>query len=127
MKGQTREPAIGRATWSPASVRGAGLYPAGGIESAVAVRAHGLPPDPVTPPKSKPAAAAALPASYEAALTELEQLLASIEGGRLPLEELLAGYQRGAQLLTYCRERLEAVEQQVKVLEDGTLKPWTST
>jgi exodeoxyribonuclease VII small subunit len=66
------------------------------------------------------------PASYEAALAELEALVASMEGGQLPLEGLLEGYRRGAELLQFCRARLQAVEQQVKVLEDGTLKPWAS-
>ncbi len=64
------------------------------------------------------------PASYEAALEELEQLVGRIESGQLPLEQLLAGYQRGAQLLQFCREKLQAVEQQIKVLDEGTLKPW---
>ncbi|MES2635229.1 MAG: exodeoxyribonuclease VII small subunit [Pseudomonadota bacterium] len=65
------------------------------------------------------------PASYEAALEELEQLVGLIESGQLPLEQLLSGYQRGAELLTFCRDRLQAVEQQVKVLDEGVLKPWT--
>jgi len=69
-------------------------------------------------------AAPALPESYEAALAELEQLVARMESGALPLDQLLVGYQRGAQLLAHCRERLEAVEAQVKLLEDGQLKPW---
>lgn len=64
------------------------------------------------------------PASFDAALVELEQLVAAMEGGALPLEQLLAGYQRGAELLGFCRERLQAVEQQVKLLDDGTLKAW---
>jgi exodeoxyribonuclease VII small subunit len=64
------------------------------------------------------------PASYEAALDELEQLIARIESGQLPLEQLLAGYQRGAQLLQFCRYKLQAVEHQIKVLDEGTLKPW---
>ncbi len=66
-----------------------------------------------------------MPANYEVALSELESLVASMEGGQLPLDGLLAGYRRGAELLQYCRGRLEAVEQQVKVLEDGQLKPWS--
>jgi exodeoxyribonuclease VII small subunit len=66
-----------------------------------------------------------LPATYEAALAELEQLVGRIESGQLPLEELLAGYQRGAQLLQFCRDKLQAVEQQIKVLDEGVLKPWT--
>ena len=72
----------------------------------------------------KSPADAALPATYEAALAELEQLVGQMESGALPLDQLLASYQRGAQLLQFCRTRLEAVEQQVKLLEDGQLKPW---
>ena len=68
----------------------------------------------------------AVPASYEEALSELDRLVAAMEGGQLPLDRLLESYKRGADLLTFCRSRLEAVEQQVKVLEDGQLKPWTS-
>jgi exodeoxyribonuclease VII small subunit len=67
----------------------------------------------------------ALPASYEAALQELEALVARLESGQLPLDQLLTGYQRGAQLLKFCRDRLEAVENQIKVLEGTELKPWT--
>ena len=64
------------------------------------------------------------PANYEAALSELEALVAAMEGGQLPLEGLLTSYRRGAELLQFCRSRLEAVEQQVKVLENGQLKAW---
>jgi exodeoxyribonuclease VII small subunit len=69
--------------------------------------------------------AAPTPSSYEDALAELERLVAAMEGGQLPLDRLLEGYKRGAELLTYCRGQLGAVEAQVKVLEDGQLKPWT--
>ncbi len=65
------------------------------------------------------------PVSYEAALEELEQLVGRIESGQLPLEQLLTGYERGAELLRFCRDKLEAVENQIKVLDEGTLKPWT--
>lgn len=67
-----------------------------------------------------------LPASYEAALAELERLVGSMESAQLPLDQLLGAYQRGAQLLGFCRSRLEAVEQQVKKLEDGQLTPWSA-
>ena len=66
------------------------------------------------------------PASYEAAMEELEQLTGRIESGQLPLEQLLAGYERGAELLKFCREKLQAVEDQIKVLDAGVLKPWAS-
>lgn len=66
------------------------------------------------------------PASYEQALAELDRLVQQMEGGQLPLDQLLDGYRRGADLLAFCRGRLQAVEEQVKVLEDGQLKAWTS-
>lgn len=66
----------------------------------------------------------AAPANYEDALTELERLVAAMEGGQMPLDNLLESYRRGAELLAFCRDRLEAVEAQVKVLEGGQLKPW---
>lgn len=65
------------------------------------------------------------PSSYEAALEELEQLVARIESGQMPLEQLLTGYQRGAVLLAFCRERLQAVQEQIKVLDAGTVQAWT--
>jgi exodeoxyribonuclease VII small subunit len=75
--------------------------------------------------KTSPATTPSLPpANYEQALAELEGLVAAMEGGQLPLDGLLQSYRRGADLLVYCRERLEAVESQVKVLEEGQLKPW---
>lgn len=70
-----------------------------------------------------------LPATYEAALAELEGLVQNLESGQVPLDELLAGYQRGAALLALCKDKLAAVEDQIKLLEaspQGALvtKPW---
>ena len=64
------------------------------------------------------------PDSYESALAELESLVARIDAGELPLNQLLVNYQRGAFLLQFCRDQLAAVETQIKLLEDGQLKPW---
>lgn len=64
--------------------------------------------------------------SYEAALRELEQLVSHLESGQLALDQLLVSYQRGAQLLAFCSDRLTAVENQVKVLEGAELKPWAA-
>jgi exodeoxyribonuclease VII small subunit len=76
------------------------------------------------PSSAKVQAEPAHPASYEEAVRELEQLLAKLESGQLPLDQLLTHYQRGATLLTYCRERLAAIENQISVLDEGSLKPW---
>lgn len=67
-----------------------------------------------------------LPDTYEAAIAELEAIVSAMDEGRLTLEDTLASYQRGAQLLKFCRDKLAVVEQQVKVLEDGELKPFLS-
>jgi exodeoxyribonuclease VII small subunit len=65
-----------------------------------------------------------MPTSYEAAMAELEALTARLESGDMPLDQLLSGYQRGAALLQFCRDKLQAVEDQIKVLDDGALKNW---
>jgi exodeoxyribonuclease VII small subunit len=80
-------------------------------------------------PASTPRAAAEAPtpevaASYEAALAELDALVERMESAQLPLDGLLDAHRRGAALLAYCRQRLEAVQQQVQLLEEGQLKPW---
>ncbi|MHB1091982.1 exodeoxyribonuclease VII small subunit [Thiobacillus sp.] len=69
----------------------------------------------VTPPKD-----------YESALAELEAIVAEMESGQLPLEASLSAYKRGAELLQYCRQRLTAAEQQVKILENGALQPFNA-
>jgi exodeoxyribonuclease VII small subunit len=62
------------------------------------------------------------PASFEAALAELEQIVARMEGGQLPLKDALAAYQRGAVLLQYCQAVLKDAQMQVDVLEKDVLK-----
>lgn len=59
---------------------------------------------------------------FEAAMAELEQIVSDMEAGKLSLEDSLAAYKRGAELLSYCRSRLEDAQQQVRVLEDSVLK-----
>jgi len=67
--------------------------------------------------------AGAPPETYEAALAELDELVARMEGGSLSLEESLAAYRRGAVLVKFCQQQLEKVEQQVRVLDGETLRP----
>jgi exodeoxyribonuclease VII small subunit len=62
------------------------------------------------------------PASFESALSELEAIVARMEGGQLPLKESLAAYERGARLLQYCQAALRDAQQQVEILEKGVLK-----
>ena len=76
------------------------------------------PIDPSEPP------AIDTPVSFETAMQELERLVAQLESGAMPLEQLLTGYQRGAALLQFCRDKLQAVEEQIQVLDNGTTKAW---
>jgi exodeoxyribonuclease VII small subunit len=71
---------------------------------------------------TKPAKSSAEP-SFEKALAELESLVAKMEDGGLTLEQSLAAHRRGLELARQCRERLEAAQQQVRVLEGEALKP----
>ena len=63
--------------------------------------------------------------NFEAALTELERVVATMEAGKLSLEDSLAAYQRGAELLDICRSRLQDVQQKVQILEAGALNNFT--
>ncbi len=64
----------------------------------------------------------ASPKSFEAAITELEGLVAAMEAGNLSLEDSLAAYKRGMELTGYCQKALADAEQQVKILGNGLLK-----
>jgi exodeoxyribonuclease VII small subunit len=64
--------------------------------------------------------------SFEAALTELEQIVTSMEEGQMPLEQSLAAYKRGAELLKLCQAALHDAQQQVRILEDNVLKSFGS-
>ena len=62
------------------------------------------------------------PASFEAAMAELETLVADLESGRLPLAEALAAYRRGAQLLQFAQVQLQNAQDEVRILEGDMLK-----
>ncbi len=59
------------------------------------------------------------PASFEAALAELETIVREMEAGKLPLEQSLAAFERGTALLKHCQEALAAAEQKLQVLDAG--------
>ena len=62
------------------------------------------------------------PLTFEKALEELEALVAHMEDGKLPLEESLAAYQRGAELIKFCEGRLSDAQARIAVLEGGELR-----
>ncbi len=64
------------------------------------------------------------PRDFESALKELEALVLDMENGDLSLEDSLAAYKRGIALSAFCQKKLDAAEQQIKVLENGVLKDY---
>lgn len=58
---------------------------------------------------------------FEVALAELEQIVQGMEDGRLPLEESLAAYRRGTELLKHCQQQLGNAERKIRILENDTL------
>jgi len=64
----------------------------------------------------------AQPPSFEKALEELESLIARMEDGKLPLEESLAAYQRGAELIKFCESKLADAQARVAILDGEQLR-----
>lgn len=60
--------------------------------------------------------------TFEKALEELESLVARMEDGKLPLEESLAAYQRGAELIKFCETKLTDAQARIAILEGGELR-----
>jgi exodeoxyribonuclease VII small subunit len=50
-----------------------------------------------------------------------------MEGGELLLEQSLEDYKRGSELIRFCQAQLAAAQQQVRVLEEGLLKPFANS
>ncbi|MGQ0750874.1 MAG: exodeoxyribonuclease VII small subunit [Betaproteobacteria bacterium] len=65
--------------------------------------------------------------TFESAVAELEKIVDSMESGQLSLEDSLASYKRGAELLKFCQSALQEAAQQVKLLENGVLKNFGPT
>ncbi|WP_370262264.1 exodeoxyribonuclease VII small subunit [Limnobacter sp.] len=63
------------------------------------------------------------PESFEAAMAELESLVAAMDNQQLGLDALLTDYKRGAQLVKYCRDRLSQVREEVQAIESSLQAP----
>ena len=71
---------------------------------------------------SKPQAIETL--SFEQALTELETIVRSLEGGKIPLEDSITAYERGAALKEHCARKLaeaQAKIEKITVGKDGSV------
>ncbi len=57
--------------------------------------------------------------SYEEAFNQLEQVLARLEAGDLPLEESLTLFEQGAALAALCARKLDEAELRVRQWQPG--------
>jgi exodeoxyribonuclease VII small subunit len=49
-------------------------------------------------------------------MERLEVIVEQMENARLPLEELIRGYEEGTRLIRVCSERLSAAEQRIEII-----------
>ena len=57
--------------------------------------------------------------SFEQAMERLDEIVARMEVEKLPLEEMVASYEEGMQLLQSCRQRIEAARRRVELINAG--------
>ncbi|MBL50103.1 MAG: exodeoxyribonuclease VII small subunit [Roseibacillus sp.] len=57
--------------------------------------------------------------TFEQAMGELETLVEAMENDQLPLEELVAHYEKGAGLLQHCEKVLAAAKERIELIEVG--------
>ena len=63
--------------------------------------------------------------TFEAALAQLEEIVAKLEAGDLPLDDALALFERGQRLTALCGAKLDEAELQVhKLSASGALEPF---
>lgn len=58
-----------------------------------------------------------IPADFEQAIAQLEQIVGQIENDEVKLEVALEKYQQGMVLVKFCQDKLAEVEQKVKILD----------
>ena len=65
--------------------------------------------------------------SFEEAMAELSALVQASESGKLPLEEMLTGLERGQKLAAHCRGKLSELERRIEILAggDGNAPEWS--
>ncbi len=57
--------------------------------------------------------------SFEAALSELESIVSTLEKGQVPLEESIKLYERGELLKKHCESLLKSAEQRIEKITLG--------
>ncbi len=66
--------------------------------------------------------------NFEMAIKQLEQTIDDIEAGNIDLEQALNKYKEGVSLVKFCQEKLQDIEQKIKILDQDSnqLKDFTT-
>lgn len=56
------------------------------------------------------------PPDFESAMSRLDEIVTRMESNRLPLNELLAGYEEGTKLVDVCTAQLNAAEKRIEMI-----------
>ena len=54
--------------------------------------------------------------NFETAMERLEAIVAQMESGKLPLEDLIVRYEEGMNLVKVCQQRLASAEQKIEII-----------
>lgn len=54
--------------------------------------------------------------SFEAALAQLEEIVRSLEGGTMGLDEMVGAFEKGQGLIRFCNGKLDEVEKRIELL-----------
>ncbi|MEI6632781.1 MAG: exodeoxyribonuclease VII small subunit [Chlamydiota bacterium] len=56
---------------------------------------------------------------FEESLKRIEEIVAAMEKGSLPLEQALERYEEGVRLTRFCSQTLDAAEKKIEILSKG--------
>lgn len=75
------------------------------------VAARFVPANPMSSAPNKPE-----DLSFEEAMQRLEEIVSSMEGERMSLEEMVRSYEEGVKLLRVCRQRIDTAKRRVELI-----------
>ena len=56
--------------------------------------------------------------TFEGSMNRLDEIIASLDNDKLPLDEALELYKEGVALSAECKKALESAKQQVRIIEE---------
>lgn len=56
--------------------------------------------------------------TFEQAILELEEIIKKLEDGRMPLEEAVNAFERGAELKKFCEDKLKNAQLKIEMLTE---------